>query len=397
VTVQLLDVSLDVLSSFGSSTAEDDELLVLQGGGHDPRERFFNLQSLELSLLGAVDPYMTGEAHLIYFLDQEGESRFELEEAFATSMQLPFGLHEHGVGLEVGHFFTEFGRINPTHPHAWDWQDQPLVLSRFFGEDGIRAPGARIAWLTPLPWYSEVHLGAQNAKGETMVSFLANDEVFEERAIGGRPFADRRVSSLSDLVYLARWVNAFDLSETWSTQLGISGLHGPNATGNDASTWIAGIDAVLKWRPLVTDRGWPFVELQGEILYRDYEVDDFFGCPEPEETECDDPLNLGGDTLKDWGFYLQALFGFQRNWSAGIRYEYGTGSGDSLGFTKRDDDPFRGDRHRISPLLIFQPSEFSRLRLQYNYDDADFLDDGDAHSLWAGIEFLFGSHPAHGF
>ena len=38
MTFQLLDVSLDVLSSFGSSTAKDDELLRLQGGEHDPRQ-----------------------------------------------------------------------------------------------------------------------------------------------------------------------------------------------------------------------------------------------------------------------------------------------------------------------------------------------------------------------
>jgi hypothetical protein len=31
-------------------------------------------------------------------------------------------------------------------------------------------------------------------------------------------------------------------------------------------------------------------------------------------------------------------------------------------------DIFRGERTRISPALTFYPSEFSKLRLQYNYD-----------------------------
>jgi hypothetical protein len=53
---------------------------------------------------------------------------------------------------------------------------------------------------------------------------------------------------------------------------------------------------------------------------------------------------------------------------------------------------------RVSPLLIYQPSEFSRIRLQYNLDRADFLEDGDhAHGVWLGFEWLFGSHPAHSF
>ncbi len=398
MTFQLLDVSLDVLSSFGSSTAQDGELLRLQGGDHEPRQRNFNLQALELSFMGAVDPYLNGEVHLVYFYDLEGESLFEIEEAFVTSMQLPWGLQEHGLEVEFGLFFTDFGRANPQHAHFWDWQDQPLILTRFFGEDGMRAPGVRVGWLTPLPWYSELVLGAQNAKGETMVSFLANEAVFEDRPIGGRPFAGRPVSGVADLVYLARWVNGFDLSDTWSTQLGVSGLLGPNATGGDANTWIGGADVVFKWRPLKTDRGWPFLKLEGEFLYRGYEADGFFGCLETrdEEEGCDDPVAIGGDTLSDWGLYAQMLWGFRRNWSTGIRYEYGTGSGASiLRYQGRSEDPFRDNRHRVSPLLVFQPSEFSRLRLQYNYDKADFLRDGDAHSVWAGVEFLFGSHPAH--
>jgi hypothetical protein len=59
------------------------------------------------------------------------------------------------------------------------------------------------------------------------------------------------------------------------------------------------------------------------------------------------------------------------------------------------DDPFRDDRHRFSALFTFMPTEFSRFRLQYNWDLAQHLDDGDAHSIWMGIEFLFGKHAAH--
>jgi hypothetical protein len=53
-------------------------------------------------------------------------------------------------------------------------------------------------------------------------------------------------------------------------------------------------------------------------------------------------------------------------------------------------------RWRIAPLVVFSPSEFSRLRLQYNIDDADHLDEV-AHSVWLGLEVLIGAHPAHSF
>ncbi|MCP5058787.1 MAG: hypothetical protein GY937_18960 [bacterium] len=394
--LRLLDLSFDFISAAGFSSVEDEFIDSLQGGGHDPRRRGFNLGQLEISALGAVDPYFDAEMHLIYFLDTEGESGFELEEAFGTTRMLPFALEEHGLEIEFGQMFTEFGRTNPIHPHAWTWLDQPIVLSRFFGGDGMRGTGVRAGWLLPLPWTSEFHLGAQNAQGETMVSFLANDEVFEERPIGGRPFAERGNRSLADLVYLARWTNSFDLSPTWTGQIGISGLAGPNSTGSDANTWIYGADFVLKWMPLVSDRGYPFVEIEAEWIGRRYEADSFFGCA--EEEDCDDPVALGSTTLNDWGAYAQMLWGFHRSWATGLRLEMAQGSGDSVGlYAARSEDPFRDDRMRISPLLQWAPSEYSRLRLQYNYDRADFLSDNDSHTLWLGLELILGSHPAHRF
>ena len=191
--LRLLDLSLDGLFAGGASTEREETLQDLEGGGHDPRKRGFTVQNVEMSLMGAVDPYFTGEAHLVYFIDPlEGESVFELEEAFLTTTALPYGLQ-----LEAGQFFTEFGHINPRHPHQWDWQDQPVINTRLFGPDGMRGPGFRLGWLLPTPqlsetpWFSELHFGMQNANGETMASFLANEEFYEERPIGGRPFVQR--------------------------------------------------------------------------------------------------------------------------------------------------------------------------------------------------------------
>ncbi len=380
VTFRLTDLSVDLLFAVGSSTERDSSLGSLQGGGHDPRKRGFTLQNLELSLLGAVDPFFTAEAHLIYFIDPiEGESVLELEEAFLTTQQLPFGLEEYGLELEIGQMFTEFGRINPRHPHAWDWLDQPVINSRVFGPDGMRGPGARIGWLTPLPWFSQFHFGLQNANGETMASFLASDEFFEDRAVGGIEFQDQDVRSLGDLVWLGRWENAWDVSDEVSTSVGLSGLVGPNASGSGGRTVIYGGDFLLKWQPIDNDRGWPFVSWQSEIMRRDYKIDG-------------QATDLPGEDLGDWGLYTQLLWGFLRDWSAGLRYEFVSGDGPSVG--GRSMDPFRDERQRLSPVIVWTPTHFSRVRLQYNFDQADHLAD-DAHSVWLGFEVLIGKHPAH--
>ena len=226
-TLRLIDVSFDIMGAAGSSSATDQQLQNgLQGGGHDPRKRGFTLQQAELSLAGAVDPYFNAEAHIVYFLDPAtGESQVELEEAFFTTQKLPYKLQFKG-----GTFLTEFGRINPTHPHAWKWLDQPIINTRLFGPDGMRGPGYRVSWLTPLPWYSQLFFGMQNANG-AMVSFLSNDANVTDRPIGGYPFTNRQVSTLKDVTYFTRMENSWDLSKTVTTKLGFSGLYGPNYPG----------------------------------------------------------------------------------------------------------------------------------------------------------------------
>ena len=56
--LQLLDISLDIQTAAGWSTAPDSVLVDLQGGDHDPRNRGFTLQAVELSFapIAQADP-----------------------------------------------------------------------------------------------------------------------------------------------------------------------------------------------------------------------------------------------------------------------------------------------------------------------------------------------------
>jgi len=386
-TLRLIDLSFDLLVAVGSSTEQDAQIQQLQGGEHDPRQRGFTLQALELSAMGAVDPYFTAQANLVFFLDENGESQFELEEAFLTTSSLPYGLQ-----VKAGLFHTEFGRINPQHPHQWAWLDQPFINTRLFGGDALRQVGARLSWLTPLPWFSELIVGVQNPAGETMVSFLSNGET---GTIGGRPFVDVNINGLDDMFWNVRWNNSWDVSPEVTTVLGASAVFGPNATGSDGRTVIYGADLLVRWLPTVNFRGWPFLAWQTEIMSRDYKAASFSG-----EDTTGNPIVIPAATLVDWGLYTQLLYGFSHGWAAGLRGEFGTGSGNDVDAdgnpVSRETDPFRSNRFRISPLLIYHLTEFSRLRLQFNYDHADFLPGGpDAYSVWLGAEVFFGAHAAH--
>lgn len=357
------NIGLSALFSAGGSSATDAQLGGLQAGAHDPNRNGFTVQNVELSIGGAIDPYLDGQANLIFQIDRDGETVVELEEAFLATRALPYGLQ-----IKAGQYFTEFGRHNPQHPHTWAFVDQPVVLSRVFGGDGLRSQGARAAWLTPLPWYSELTLGAQNASGETVTSFLSSPG--EE--VGGYTLINRGGSrKAKDLLWSGRWLNGADLSNTLSANLGFSALVGPNASGTDTDTRIAGLDLYMKWRPLVNERGFPFVAWQTEWLARDYQTPD--------------------GTLKDRGGYTQVLWGFQPRWVGGLRLESAYGK-DSDGT-----DPLRDRRKRYAANLSYYPTEFSKLRLQYNRDWAEHLAGNTADSVWLQYEFNLGAHSAHKF
>ncbi len=357
-----IQIGLSGLFSVGGSSADSDELAGLQAGGHDPNRNGFTVQNVELSLSSTVDNYFDAEAHLIFLIDSAGETVVELEEAFLTTRGLPGGLQ-----VKAGQFFTEFGRQNKQHPHTWAFVDQPVILSRLFGGDGLRSQGARLAWLMPVDWYSELYLGAQNANGETVTSFL----FVPGEEVGGYTLQERSANKISELLYSARWLNGLDLSETVSMNIGFSALSGPNSSGADTDTAIYGADIYLKWQPLRSQRGFPFVAWHTEFLQRDYDV--------PNET------------LTDSGGFTQVLWGLKPGWVAGLRYDFARADGDTAS------DSLRDNRTRVSPNVTWYLSEYSKLRLQYNYDKTEHLADNTSHSLWLQYEFNIGSHAAHTF
>lgn len=130
-------------------------------------------------------------------------------------MSLPANLQ-----LRAGQIFTEFGRHNPTHLHAWSFVDAPLVNGSFFGGDGLRNPGARLSWLMPTPFYSELLFSVQNSQGETASSFRSAGHAHGGEEEEGVPFAyrhpdnDRGVKHLDDLLFSPRYAVSFDLTES---------------------------------------------------------------------------------------------------------------------------------------------------------------------------------------
>ena len=345
-----------------------------------------------------MDPYFRGQANIVYQLDAAGESRFELEEAYLETISLPGNLQ-----LKAGQFFTEFGRLNATHPHTWSFADQPLISGRMFGADGLRNPGARLSWLLPTPFYSELSFTMQNGQGETAESFRSDHggAIFL-----GRPHTARNASALRDFIFTPRWQASWELTDAQTLLVGASAAFGANGTGTDTETQIYGADLTWKWKPVNHTKGFPFVTWQTEAMLRKYQASAFNNAA--DDANANLAIDAGerdvfGDasirfvpreTRTDYDLYTQVNYGFRPGWVAGTRWDYVAstrGQYENLFGL----DPARDARWRLSPNLTWLPSEFSKIRLQYNYDQRRHI--GVDHSLWLQFEFLLGAHAAHKF
>ena len=366
-----MNVSFVGLTDFGWSSTPD--VASLQKGDHDPKVRGFSVRNAELALDGAVDPYFKGFTNIVYKLDNNGETSAELEEMFVLTTALPNNLQ-----LKIGQFFAEFGRQNNQHPHSWSFADQPLVLNRMFGQDGLRSQGVRLSWLLPTDFYTEASLAVMNSAGGAASSFRSD----ESTAIHGGAVVDRQVKGVGDLLYVPRIATSFELNDTQTIVLGASGAFGPNNSGATTSTRIYGGDLYWKWKSTHANQGFPFVSVQSEYLLRQYDA--------ARRLAIDDvKLTLPVATLRDDGAYAQLLWGIQPRIVAGVRGEYAHANKST--FVSDD----RADRTRWSPNVTWYPTEFSKFRMQYNYDVRPGL--RDEHSLWFQFEFLLGAHAAHKF
>ena len=370
-----MNISFDALMDVGGSSASNPSQF-LQLGDHDPISRGFSLRNAEIAVDGAVDPYFKGFGNIVLKLDQNNETSIELEEAYAQTTALPANLQ-----VKAGQFFAAFGRQNPQHPHQWAFVDDPIILTRTFGPDGLRNIGGQVSWLAPTPFYLEAFLGVFNGQGSTAFSFRNSGEPDTNgvNRVHGRVTTDQTLSGPGELLYVPRLAASFDLTDQQTLVVGTSAAFGPNETGTDLRSEVYGVDLYWKWKAPNAQAGFPFVSWQTEALYQRFNAG------------ADPAASLTSEVLRDYGFYSQVLWGFRQRWVAGLRGEYATGNHGEYD----PNDVYRNERTRISPNLTFYPSEFSKLRLQYNYDYGSLF--GAEHSIWLQFEFLLGAHGAHKF
>jgi hypothetical protein len=362
-------ISLILNGSFASYSNDPNDYQLpgfALGGEAGLAPEGFSLGESEITLGASVDQQFYGQA-TFSMADNAGETSISAEEAYFETLALPQGLK-----IKAGRFFSAIGYINGKHTHAWDFGDAPLVYRGMFG-DQLKQDGVQLSWLLPTDTYFLIGGEAGNS--------------IHYPAAGGQ-------ANIGDWSAYIKTGGDIGISHSW--QLGLShwqandiqnrasqGMDSPMFAGNSR---INGLDAVYKWAP----QGNPQqqnLKLQAEYFQRD----------EAGQMTLADTGQAGSYNGKQRGWYTQAVYQFVQQWKVGLRYDRlssdNTGSNnavlDNAGLLDKGHTP-----HRSSVMLSWRPSEFSRIRAQYNRDDSTANTD---NQFFIQYTMVMGAHGAHSY
>jgi len=345
------------------------------GGEVGPGKQSFNLGESELTFAASVDPYFSATMTAAI----TGENEIEVEEAFFRSTALPSGFTVKG-----GRFFSGFGYLNEVQAHAWEFADQPRVYQAFFGNQQ-KQDGLQLKWIAPTDLFVEV--GAEAGNGQAFPGTRRS-----RNGLNGETLFAHVGGDLGDT---ASWrVGAFWLEQQAEDRSygDVNEFDEPvtNAFTGSSRTW--GLDAILKWAPS-GNSAYQQLKVQAEYLSRREDGELTFDA---------ESLGLSDSYRSEQsGWYLQSVFQFRPRWRVGLRYDSLDSGSPRIALVDDGTLPpeafpllLAADPNRVSVMFDWSPSEFSRLRAQYAWDEARA--DGE-HDRQFRLQYLYGigAHGAH--
>jgi hypothetical protein len=345
------------------------------GGEVGPGERSFNVGESELALSASVDPYFS--ATMIAAI--AGENEIGIEEAYFRTTSLPSGFNVKG-----GRFFSGVGYLNEVHGHAWDFADQPLVYQAFMGNQ-LAQDGVQVRWLAPTDLF--VEFGAEAGNGQAFPGTRLSRNGMNSTALFAHVGGDLGTSASWRAG--ASWLDlrAEDRSFEDVDQFGAPVLD--SFTGK-SRTW--GLDAVLKWAP-TGNSAYQQLKVQAEYMSRREVGELTFDAAGPGLTDA--------FRSEQSGWYLQSVFQFRPRWRVGLRYDSLDSGNPRIALVDDGALPpeafpilLSANPDRVSVMFDWSPSEFSRLRAQYAWDQAR-ADGTNDRQLRLQYLYGIGAHGAH--
>lgn len=299
----------------------------------DPNRNKVYLDEMELAIQGYLYPDIWGNFIVALERESDGDYEVHIEEGYIDFMATPIP----GLSVLAGKKLVGFGKVNPVHAHHWNYVDRPAVLESFLGDEGLAGQGVNMSYLLPLPFFAQADFGVWHVDAE---------EPDSEHELG-----------LAKETYTTRLWTSFALTENQELELGASGAIGSGAHYRDHrdKVQVGGLDVTYR---LLGDRSRRLM-YQGEALMLRREIPD--------------------ETFYRWGLYQFLNYRFDKNWDAGIRFDWTQ----SPSFEKEDDYSFSG-------ILTRRLTETTLLRLQYKFAPED-----NDHTVYLQAIFGLGPHAHH--
>jgi hypothetical protein len=346
-----------IISNLANPAIGMSALFLVQAAPHlsIPGSTGPSFQEAEISVISTVDPLWTLAGNFTF---DAGSG--VAEEAYATTDSIP------SIQFKVGEFRAFFGKHGTLHTHAFPFIQAPLIMSNTIGEEGFKNAGLEAAWMSPLPWYGELTLGAYKPVENDGVSQTGGNDG------GGNHPLNFNSGAQDNIPYLAHLKNLFDVDDDTTLELGASDLTG---YGNDGLHHaVYGGDLTIRNVPLrrSNQAGWI---LQGEYLKKVSYTTGIYN----QESD---------------GWYASFQNRWGQEWWSGLRVEEAFNLVSDISENPTDSS-LSGHVQRASVNVAWLPSEFSEMKLEYGIakDAAGAVD----NRVMLQFNYIIGFHPPHSY
>jgi hypothetical protein len=347
---------------------------------HGAMSEGFNLRETEIAFSASVDPYFDAWAR--FAASEEG---LEAEEIYVETRRLPAG-----IKVKVGKFLSGIGYVNVQHPHQWDFVDQNLAYELLLGGHGLNEKGLQLTWLPKLPFYLQVGAELLQGENEKMANYIGPEE-YPGRTPGDEPrvlaydSGPRLSTGFLKLGPNLGYSSALQVGFSYAVSGRHQEVHDHDGDGNpegvfDGTADLWGVDVVYKYDS-PREYGAGDLTLQAEYLRRDRDLDILGTASKAVFTQD--------------GLYVQGVYGILPRFQLAARYDVAglTNERDGAGVLTEYESS-----SRWATALAFNPTEFSRLRVQYQRGEI-FVGGVEEtfNQLFLQVQISIGAHGAHKF
>lgn len=363
-----------ILSGGYTNTSQDPAKYTISGfplppnAEIGPGTRGFSLAETELGFSASIDPWLRGAANIAL----EADNSVSIEEAYVQTTSLG-----NGLSLKGGRFFSSIGYLNPQHSHTWDFVDSPLayqaMLGNQYGDDGMQ-----LSWIAPIDQYLEIN--AEVGRGLTYPG--------SNSSINGAGMTALSLHTGGDIGNSSSWRAGASVLNAKASDQALVATDAAGASVNDifnGNTRVWVLDGVWKWAPNGNATRTNF-KLQGEYLHSTRSGNLLYDVGNLDA--------FGNYRVAQSGWYVQGVYQFMPRWRIGVRTEALDPGTPDFGFAS----PLLFSSYKPrknSVMLDFNPSEFSRIRLQFAQDRA--AQGRTDNQIFLQYQMSLGAHGAHSY